>query len=151
MRDVKLEELPRMADFARVLSALDEVRGTCSLSTYLGQGERLADDVVESDPVGTAIRVFIESRNQWSGTMKELLAAIKPDDAGRDFPKTSKKIGSRLRRLAPALEELGISVTPPSNTDKTRTWVLETAPTAQPPSTHANAVENAVDAWAVPF
>ena len=151
MHDVKLEELPRMADFARVLAAVDDVRGTCSLETYLGQGERLADDVVESDVVGTAIRAFMATRTSWAGTMKELLAVITPDDAGRDFPKTPKKIGSRLKRLAPALEELGILVSSPSKTDKTRTWVLETALTAQPPKTHADGFENAVDAWAVPF
>jgi hypothetical protein len=140
-----------MADFASVLSAVDAVRGTRSLATYLGQGERLADDVVEGDAVGTAIRGYMAGRSGWSGTMKELLAAISPDDPGRDFPKTPKKLGSRLKRLAPALEELGIFVHQPGKTDKTRVWGLQTARTAQPPETRTDGVENAVDARAIPF
>ena len=148
---VEIEELPRMADFARVLAAVDDVRGTRSLATYLGQRERLADDVVESDAVGTAIRGFMAGRSSWSGIMKELLAEITPDDPGRDFPKTPKKLGSRLKRLAPSLEKLGIFVHQPNKTDKTRTWGLQTARTAQPPETHADDVENAVAARAVHF
>ena len=151
LQGVEIDELPRMADFARVLAAVDDVRGTRSLATYLGQGERLADDVVESDAVGTAIRGFMAGRSSWSGIMKELLAEITPDDPGREFPKTPKKLGSRLKRLAPSLEQLGIFVHQPYKTDKTRTWGLQTARTAQPPETHTDAVENAVDARAVHF
>jgi hypothetical protein len=151
---VKLDELPRMADFARVLAAVDDVRGTRSLATYLGQGERLADDVVEGDSVGTAIRGFMANRSSWSGTMKDLLDAITPDEPGRDFPKTPKKLGSRLKRLAPALEAVGVFVYQPGKTDKTRTWMLQGDPkaqTAQPPETRTDDPENAVDPRAIPF
>jgi hypothetical protein len=131
---VHLKELPRMADFAKVLDALDMELGTDRLATYLGQGERLADDVVEGDSVGTAIRGFVESRpTGWSGTMKELLEAIKPEVPPRDFPKSPRKLASRVKRLAPALEAGGIFVHPPGKTDKTRTWGIFTAQTAQPP------------------
>lgn len=129
---VHLKELPRMADFAKVLDALDMELGTDRLATYLGQGERLADDVVEGDSVGTAIRSFIESRSSWSGTMKELLEAIKPEDPPRDFP-NPRGLASRVKRLAPALEAIGVFVHPPGKTDKTRTWGIFTAQTAQPP------------------
>jgi hypothetical protein len=132
---VMLKELPRMADFAKVLDALDMELGTERLATYLGQGERLADDVVEGDPVGTAIRGFMESRSSWSGTMKELLDEITPEEPPRDFPKTPRKLASRVKRLAPALEAIGVFVHAPSKTDKTRTWGILTAPTAQPPET----------------
>ena len=141
----------RMADFARVLAAVDAVRGTGSLATYLGQGEGLADDVVESDVVGTAIRAFMATRTRWAGTMKELLAAILPADAGRDFPKTPKGLGSRSRRLAPALEKLGILVTSPSRKNKTRIYTLETAQTAQPPDSRAHSVETSFANQAVSF
>jgi hypothetical protein len=130
---VMLKELPRMADFAKVLDALDMDLGTERLATYLGQGERLADDVVEGDAVGTAIRGFMESRTGWSGTMKELLEAITPEDPPRDFPKSPRKLASRVKRLSPALEEIGVFVHAPGKTDKTRTWGIFTAQTAQPP------------------
>ncbi len=148
---VKLDELPRMADFARVLSAVDSVRGTRSLATYLGQGERLADDVVEGDSVGTAIRGYMAGRSSWSGMMKELLEAITPDDPPRDFPKTPRKLTSRVKRLAPALEAVGIFVHAPGGTDKTRTWGILTAQTAQPPETRTDDGENGVDPRAIPF
>jgi hypothetical protein len=153
---VKLDELPRMADFARVLAAVDAVRGTRSLATYLGQGERLADDVVEGDSVGTAIRGFMANRSgkSWSGTMKDLLAEITPDPPARDFPKTPKGLGSRLKRLAPALEAVGVFLYQPGKTDKTRTWMLQGDPkalTAQTPETRTDDPENAVDPRAIPF
>lgn len=142
-----------MADFARVLAAVDAVRVTRSLATYLGQGERLADDVVDGDSVGTAIRGFMASRYGWSGTMKELLDEIAPDDPPRDFPKTPRALSSKLKRLAPALEAVGIRVIQPrrSTTHSDRRWKLETAQTAQPPETRTDDPENAVDARAIPF
>jgi hypothetical protein len=155
--DVRLDQLPRMADFARVLAALDAVRGTRSLATYLGQRERLADDVVDGDTVGTAIREFMSIPGRsWSGTMKELLAEITPDDnPPRDFPKTPRRLSSCLKRLAPALGELGIFVHPPrGKTDKTRTWRVEaasTAQTAQPPESPAEHVGSGDEAWAIPY
>jgi hypothetical protein len=131
---VTLKELPRMADFAKVLDALDMDLGTERLATYLGQGERLADDVVEGDSVGTAIRGFMESRPGWSGTMKMLLADLTPAaDPPRDFPKSPRKLASRVKRLAPALEAIGVFVHAPGKTDKTRTWGIFTAQNAQPP------------------
>ena len=93
------------------------------------------DDVVEGDPVGTAIRGFMESRSSWSGTMKGLLDEITPEEPPRDFPKTPRKLASRVKRLAPALEAIGVFVYAPAKTDKTRTWGIFTAPTAQPPET----------------
>jgi len=148
---VHLKEYPRMADFAKVLDALDMELGTERLATYLGQGERLADDVVEGDSVGTAIRSFMENRSDWSGTMKELLEAIKPEDPPRDFPKSPRKLASRVKRLAPVLEAIGVFVHPPGKTDKTRTWGILTAQTAQPPETRTDDGENGVDPRAIPF
>lgn len=52
---VKLDRYPRMADFARVLAAVDKVLGTNALDAYRGQGARLAEDVIESDPVAAAV------------------------------------------------------------------------------------------------
>jgi hypothetical protein len=141
-----------MADFARVLAAVDAVRGTRSLATYLGQGERLSDDVVEGDSVGTAIRGFMSTRYVWTGTMQELLTAITPDDPPRDFPKTPKGLSARMKRLAPALEAVGIRATQPRHTTHSdRRWTLETAPTAQTPETRTDDAGNAIDPRAIPF
>ncbi|MCX5650679.1 MAG: hypothetical protein NTU45_04745, partial [Planctomycetota bacterium] len=122
---VKLDELPRMADFARVLAAVDTVRGTRSLATYLGQNERVAEDVIEGDAVGSAIVEFMRTNKEWSGNMKKLLAEIKPENPPRDFPSTAEQLAGKMRRLSPALETVQIRVTQPRKGDKTRTWKLE--------------------------
>ncbi len=46
---VQLDDLPRMADFAEVLAALDMVLGTGSLAQYSAQATQLAADVVDAD------------------------------------------------------------------------------------------------------
>jgi hypothetical protein len=84
--------------------------------------------------------------------MKMLLADLTPTEAPpRDFPKSPRKLASRVKRLAPALEAVGVFVCAPGKTDKTRTWGILTAQTARSPQTHADGVENAVDPWAIPI
>ena len=50
---VRPERLPRMADFARVLAAVDAVLGTDGFGTYLGSRDALAVDAVSADAVLT--------------------------------------------------------------------------------------------------
>lgn len=63
--DVRPCELPRMADFACVLAAVDKVLGTAALPTYLGQRGRIAANVLEADSVGAAIQRFMLDRCAW--------------------------------------------------------------------------------------
>ena len=113
-------ELPRLADFCRVAAALDEaapeVTGRRALAAYLEQAERIADDVVQADPVAAAVLTFMEWRPEWSGTAAELLAVLHPRDKWGDpvrpprgWPDTPQKLGSAIRRTAPALLALGIA------------------------------------------
>ena len=64
--DVKLDAMPRMADFGRVLAALDtacpELTGGRALDLYMGQRERIAGDVVDADPVASAVLQLMEGR-----------------------------------------------------------------------------------------
>lgn len=144
---VKVPTLPRMADFARVLAAMDAATGTDALRLYGEQGKRIAGEVLDADPVGEAVARFMASRREWVGTMKVLLDAIRPDEPGREWPKQGRGLGARLRRLAPALEVQGVRVIPPSPTDKRRGWVLQTtAPTAQPPKNATGAPPSGVGA-----
>jgi hypothetical protein len=134
--------LPRMADFARVLAAVDATLGTDSLGIYANQGKRIAGDVLDADPVGEAVAEWVRSTGEWSGTASALLEAIKPDAAGREWPKNGRGLGARLKRLSAALELQGVRVTPPRPSDRTRTYLLRAiAQTAQPPETESGAVE----------
>ena len=100
---VVLPTLPRMADFARVLAAMDATIGTNSLSLYADQGKRIAADVLDADPVGEAIVAWARTQGDWSGSAKSLLNSIRPDPAGREGPKSGRGFAAQLKRLAPAL------------------------------------------------
>jgi len=107
---VTLPTGPRMYDFARVLAAMDKVLGTSALDTFVGQRERIAEDVVEADPVAKAIVQLIDDKGPWSGTMGELLAAISPNSAPRSWPDSPRKLSGRVKHAATAMRNLGIEV-----------------------------------------
>jgi len=139
---VKLTTLPRMADFARILAALDATIGAGALARYLEQSGRVAAEVVEADHVGAALTKAVGEEGILIGTAGELLDRIrpkgvdaKPERLGTDWPKSPAAMGRRLRRLAPSLRAAGIAVEVPTSTDKTRRYTLKSAPNAQTPET----------------
>lgn len=108
--DTKLEEKPRMADFAQVLAALDTVTGWNTLADYLTASETAARDVVDGDSFATALVALVTARGEWEGTCSELLTQL---DAGKhpmDWPKTPRGAAARLQRLTPALAAADIDV-----------------------------------------
>jgi hypothetical protein len=109
---VRLNELPRMADFGRVLAALDLVLpGLDALPRYLAQRGRIAGDVLEADAVGAAVLTLLAgTTDEWTGTADELLKRIRPDNPGREWPRNPRALVARLKRLTPALRAAGIEV-----------------------------------------
>jgi energy-coupling factor transporter ATP-binding protein EcfA2 len=110
--DTRLDRLPRMADFARVLAAVDTVLGTHALADYAQQAGDLAADAVDSDPVLAAIAAAVVE--PWTGTGAELLHLITPDREGwrapKEWPKDPRALTGILRRRAPSLRRLGWTV-----------------------------------------
>ena len=106
--DIKFDDLPRMADFSRVLAALDERYGTKSFENYLAQRGRVVEDVLEADEVGAILRGLAD----WHGTAAELLAKITPEGARppRDWPGNPRALVARLKRLMPALDQVGTKI-----------------------------------------
>lgn len=49
-----------MADFAKVLAAVDQVTGWSWLATYLTMGTHLAEEVVEGNALAVAVRELAE-------------------------------------------------------------------------------------------
>jgi len=126
---VQLHERPRMADFARVLAAVDQVLGTHALTAYLGQARRLAGDILDDDPVSTALGTSI--RSGWQGTAAELHELLTPVDRPKEWPATARALGSHLRRLAPALRSTGWQVDEPAGrTGHARRLLWSLAPPA---------------------
>jgi hypothetical protein len=146
---VTLAELPRMADFARVLAALDTAcpdltGGGRALTLFVNQRRRLADDVVAADPVAEAVVGLMDAtiadpvtgNHAWAGTAAELLAALTPSHPppARGWPTTPRKLVGRLNRVRPALATVGITHTPPppGASHKDRTHRLDRPPAPAP-------------------
>ena len=105
--------LPRMADFGRLLAALDRTADNAdksALETYMAERGRVAQTVVESDPVALAIESFIGKEGFWQGTAQELLVRITPEKPPKDWPRTPQGLGGRVKRLTPALEQAGVLI-----------------------------------------
>jgi hypothetical protein len=110
---VKLNCSPRMADFARLLSTVDRVTGDDSLKIYIGQRDRIAEAVIDSDQVAVAIRDHMEEHGTFEGTADELLkrnSPYYPDRPPKGWPRTPHVLGGPLKRLAPALKQAGIEI-----------------------------------------
>jgi len=107
--NVRVERLPRMADYARVLAAVDLVLGTDGTGRYAAARDDLAADAVTGDPVLAALADAI--RSPWTGTASDLLGALAvPDPRPRDWPKDARALTGVLTRRAPSLRRLGWTV-----------------------------------------
>ena len=110
--DVRPESMPRMADFACVLQAVDEVRGWDTLAGYAATADTIAADVLEGDPFGKAVAVMVRAQpeQKWTGTAGKLLELVTPDKGvPKSWPKDATRAGGRLKRAAPLLRQAGIS------------------------------------------
>lgn len=109
-------ELPRMADFGRVLAALDAWAGTDALGTYRDGLDRVAFDVVEGDPLANALRT-VALTGGFDGTAAELLnhiAALRPPTPKGTkapwWPTSPRMLAGAVRRSSPALRVVGVAV-----------------------------------------
>ncbi|MEU2179349.1 ATP-binding protein [Streptomyces thermolilacinus] len=110
--NVKLETLPRMADFARVLAAVDQVMDWNTLDDYLATSANVAGDALEGDPFGSAVVALVEQSGTWTGTAAQLLEQVQPPGGIRppSWPKDATRAGGKVRRLAPLLRTAGVTV-----------------------------------------
>jgi hypothetical protein len=108
---VALAERPRLADFARIAAAVDQVTGWATLPDFVARSEAAQADVVAGDPFATAVAALIDRVGSWTGTASELLDVVpRPDPAPRSWPATHQAVGGQLRRVAPALRAAGYHV-----------------------------------------
>jgi hypothetical protein len=109
---VELARKPRMADYARILAAVDAELGTKALERYAQQAADLAAEGLSGDSFATRIQAVIT--DSFEGTAAELLASVKPEDpewkAQKDWPGSARAVTGKLRRLAPAFRKTGWTV-----------------------------------------
>jgi hypothetical protein len=114
--------LPRMADFARWAVATETALGIeegTFMQAYAGSRGSATETALEAEPIWRVLYELAkehDSDGRWMGNMKELLGelnAMETDNAlkhSKDWPKTERKLSDIIKRLGPALLELGIHI-----------------------------------------
>jgi hypothetical protein len=143
---VRLERTPRMADFARILSAVDEVQETAGMERYLATQTSLATDSLTGDLFITAIATALADRalstfagendgDSFKGTAADLLKLVTPDATTKwrppkGWPATPREVTQRLKRQAPPMRKAGwkISDDDAANRSKAIMWTIARPP-----------------------
>ena len=124
-----------MADFGRVLLAVDRITGSDGAEVYARLGDDLAGDAVATDLVLAALVATV--RYPWQGTASELLALLdphRPTPTPREWPRSPRGMAGHLIRHAPALRRLGWTAEREQDTrQRVTVWWL-TPPTDDPPA-----------------
>ncbi|MGH7217913.1 MAG: hypothetical protein ACREGE_00490 [Candidatus Microsaccharimonas sp.] len=116
---VKLNKLPRMADFARWGYAIAEASGFSGekfIEAYNANITIQHDEAIEANPVAQTIIEFMSDRNTWQGTPAELynllnIVAFKLQiSQSRGWPKDAARLGRALTSIAPNLIAKGVEL-----------------------------------------
>ena len=115
---VRLEQMPRMADFARWATAAEPGLGLepgAFLRAYEGNREAANSLTLESSPIAVTIQQLMEPRADWSGTATELLSELnrisrEPERRSKSWPANARSLGNALRRIKPNLRQTCLGV-----------------------------------------
>ena len=108
---VTVTELPRLADFAKILAAIDQVQGWSTLADFTALAQEITEAVIEADRFADAVRGLIHDKRNWTGTAARLLELLPaPDGTAKTWPRTARGVSGHLRRVAPALRKHGIGI-----------------------------------------
>jgi hypothetical protein len=112
-----LQSYPRMADFAKWISACEKEiwpEGTF-MATYSSNRKEANSSMIEYDFIASAIQSLIAEVKTWEGTATELLNLlnIKSDPniiKDRGWPKTPSSLSKKLKRATTILRQANIDV-----------------------------------------
>jgi hypothetical protein len=119
-----VDNAPRMADFAKVLAALDQVTGWHTLACYRAKVASLALSLIEGSTFAHAIYKLATASSPggldpapWEGTAGELLDIIRRICAdarmtASDLPEDVRAVGRQVREIAPSLRKAGVDIRP---------------------------------------
>jgi hypothetical protein len=108
---VHLDKKPRMADFAQLLAAVDQVLGTVGLPRYLAKQAELATESLTDDMFISSIAHRI--KGTFDGSSAELLCRVSLPEgirAPKGWPSTARQATRLLRRQAPVMRKAGWTI-----------------------------------------
>jgi hypothetical protein len=115
---VRLQRLPRMADFSKWATACETAfwpAGTFARA-YAANHRAAIEDIIDADPVAALVRDIMAERNSWTGSAAELWRAgahrSSHDHMSErtGWPKSPRALAGRLRRAQTFLRALGIDI-----------------------------------------
>jgi hypothetical protein len=115
--NVKLEKLPRLADFAVWVTACEPAftHPGGFMDAYSENAAEAVSSVIEGDAVCIALLSFLAAHGaHWIGKPKDLLAHLNdfaPEGAKREryWPRNPQNMSSRLTLAAPSLRKIGVT------------------------------------------
>jgi hypothetical protein len=115
---VRLERLPRMADFALWASACETAlwpAGTFARA-YAANRRASIESIIEADPIAACVLALMVDRTTWTGSASDLLrvcadATRQATPVGVAWAKNPRALAGRLRRAQTFLRTQGIEVT----------------------------------------
>jgi hypothetical protein len=118
LENVHVPRLPRMADFARWISAAAPALPFSQeefLQAYSDNRHESVALSIEASPVATSIQVLVADVGEWNGTATDLLRALsgKVRDEilkTKSWPKDPRTLSNRVRRVAPLLRQAGLNI-----------------------------------------
>jgi hypothetical protein len=122
--EVKLDELPRMADFAEMGELIARCLGYEVLPSftqvYNANIGFTNEEAINASPVATAVIHLMDTQAVWSGKCMELLSKLNDMinrnldiswiSRNKEWPKTPRALSDRLNEVTPNLTHIGIIV-----------------------------------------
>jgi hypothetical protein len=128
---VRLQRLPRMADFALWSVATEAFAPGVFIRAFESAAAEANEAVAEIDPVTIAIAAFMVGRVPWNGTAAELLRVLSNHDraeaepsAWKTWPRDPSSFGKKLRLATPVLRKMGIEAVIGRAPDHSRTRTI---------------------------
>ena len=114
--EIESDQLPRMADFAKLGEAMAASLGFevgAWLAKYHDHRKNAVRRTIDSSPVAVQCLKFVDSGRSHQGTVKDLLDALNELRSGmfeekEYWPRSPRGLGDVLRRIAPGMRLLGV-------------------------------------------
>ena len=113
---IAAEELPRMADFAKLGEAMSSALGYSPLdwiAKYSDHRKNAVRRTIDSSPVALECLKFVEQGGYHAGTVKDLFEKLNGSrstllEHRENWPRSPRGLADTLRRVAPSMRLLGI-------------------------------------------